>query len=843
MPQQERAWFNQPIGVVLALVVSVASAWTLPPTQDLKGVVVSAKGVPIASALCVLKGVGLPAEGVAVTTNEHGDFDFPGLEPGPYDLSCAAVGHLTASQSALEVSSANPPVLQIVLPEPEKLRQNIEVHETATPLAPEGETPARQISTQQLSTLPLVQEQFMAALPLVPGVVRSPDGKINIKGSAESQSMLLIDNTEMVDPITGSYSIDLPIDAIESVDVSKAPYNAEYGHFSGGFTTVVTKAPSSKWDFQLYDVVPSFRGENGHLSGVDGNTPRVRFTGPLDGDRLTMSESFSYFMSKQIVRGLAWPKDQTIRQGFNSFTNLQYVVSAQHLLTFNVHLFPARQEFADIDSLVPQSASSNYGQRGFSLGGKDRRVFASGGLLSATFQYTRFSSYGHGQGTDDMQVTPNGWGGDFFNAYTRTAHKGEARATYQFPRLVWHGKHELNVGGDAVYRTFNGVSRSMPVDVLRVDGSQAEQIAFSGPGLLDAKDTELGVFAQDHWELDDRFALDAGLRFSGQTLGKPAAFAPRLGFEYAPGKNNRTILRGGAGVFYAGIPLLAGSFTGNPERVVTLNDPQGNPLGPSVTLQNVYAHVGQNGLQLLPPGQDLDSTPYDVTCNLELDREIGSRVTLRLSYLASRTYDLFLVGPQQLPGNTPMLLMTNNGGSRYNEFESTVRYRTSKFADLNFSYVHSSARGDLNALSQVYVTFEQPVIQPNAFAALNSDVPNRFVTWGQIKVPWKITASPVLDIHTGFPYSAVDVLQNYVGQPNSLRLPTFMSIDLKLSKDFRIPFLPWVRNHTLRGAIGVYNITNHLNPRNVYNNVTSPYFGHLAGPQHRAYEPFLDFVY
>lgn len=81
MPQQERAWFNQPIGVVLALVVSVASAWTLPPTQDLKGVVVSAKGVPIASALCVLKGVGLPAEGVAVTTNEHGDFDFPGSNP------------------------------------------------------------------------------------------------------------------------------------------------------------------------------------------------------------------------------------------------------------------------------------------------------------------------------------------------------------------------------------------------------------------------------------------------------------------------------------------------------------------------------------------------------------------------------------------------------------------------------------------------------------------------------------------------------------------------------------------------------------------------------------------
>jgi hypothetical protein len=101
----------------------------------------------------------------------------------------------------------------------------------------------------------------------------------------------------------------------------------------------------------------------------------------------------------------------------------------------------------------------------------------------------------------------------------------------------------------------------------------------------------------------------------------------------------------------------------------------------------------------------------------------------------------------------------------------------------------------------------------------------------------------VLDLHTGFPYSAVDALENYVGQPNSLRLPTFMSFDLKLSKDFRIKFLPWVRNHTIRGALCVYNVTNHLNPRDVYNNVTSPNFGHPAGPQHRFLDPLVDIVY
>ena len=46
-----------------------------------------------------------------------------------------------------------------------------------------------------------------------------------------------------------------------------------------------------------------------------------------------------------------------------------------------------------------------------------------------------------------------------------------------------------------------------------------------------------------------------------------------------------------------------------------------------------------------------------------------------------------------------------------------------------------------------------------------------------------------------------------------------------------------------RKRTGIYNVTNHLNPLDVYNNVTSPNYGHLAGPQHRTFEPFLDLVY
>jgi hypothetical protein len=153
------------------------------------------------------------------------------------------------------------------------------------------------------------------------------------------------------------------------------------------------------------------------------------------------------------------------------------------------------------------------------------------------------------------------------------------------------------------------------------------------------------------------------------------------------------------------------------------------------------------------------------------------------------------------------------------------------------------ARGDLNTMASIYVPYERPVIEPNLFGTLPTNVPDRVVAWGRFKFPMKITATPLVDWHSGFPFSVYDELQNYVGPPNSRRFPTFASLDLQMSKDFRVSFIPWVRKHTLRGTLRIYNLTNHGNFRDVYNTVTSPYFGHYAGFQHRFFDLSLDVLY
>jgi hypothetical protein len=823
----------------LSFAVPLAAA---PPSFGLAGAVKAANGAPIAGALCTLTGPGL-AEGLSVRTGTAGTFAFTGLIPGSYNLTCAYIHHLPVEKKGIGVGGRASPYLEVVLPPEVLLRQKVEVHARAGGISAQSAAQPSTLNSVALESLPLVQEKFTAALPLIPGVVRTPDGRISIKGSLENQGMLLVDSAETVDPVTGSFSIDVPIDAIESLQVYKTAYLAQYGRFSGGLTTIHTKAPPAQWTYQLNDFLPTPRIEAGHIAGVADDRPRLSFGGPILPGKLNFAEYLVYIYGRNPVRGLPYPHNEIKTEGLTSLTDFQYILSDRHLLSASVSVFPLRHEFADINSLVPQSASSNYGQRGESVGLTDRFLRSSGGILTTAVKETLFSSYAHGQGSQDMLVTPEGWGGNFFNAWTRSSNQQEVFQTYAFPQWTVWGRHSFTIGSDFIHRAYNGLSSSRPVLVERQDGSVAETIDFSGPASLNAEDTEGAAFAEDHWALNDRLAVEMGLRYSGQTIGEVAAVSPRVGLVYTPGSRGRTVLRGGFGVFYDRVPLLAGDFTGNPVRTVTTFGASGLPLGPPIAFRNFYEKVDEEKGVIVPSGHHLASTPYNLTWNAELDQELTPNLLARLSYLSSRTYDEFVVDPRLTGPTSGLLLLSNTGRSRYHELESTLRYRPGSNADLNVSYIYSRARGDLNTLSEIYVPFEQPVIRADFFGNLPSDIPQRVVAWGRFRLPWRMTVSPLFDLHSGFPYSAFDVLQNYAGAPDRLRFPAFLSLDMKLVKDFHFPLVPWLKSHTLRGGLQIFNVTNHQNPRDVFSSIVSPFYGHFVGFQHRTYDVSVDVIY
>jgi hypothetical protein len=107
-----------------------------------------------------------------------------------------------------------------------------------------------------------------------------------------------------------------------------------------------------------------------------------------------------------------------------------------------------------------------------------------------------------------------------------------------------------------------------------------------------------------------------------------------------------------------------------------------------------------------------------------------------------------------------------------------------------------------------------------------SDAPNRGLIWGVIGLPRKLDFLPVLEVHTGFPFSKLDENWNYIGKENQAgRFRTFVDLDLKIQYPFDFKFHR--RRFQFRAGLSVLNVLNYSNPRDVQQYAGSPSFGNF----------------
>ena len=145
------------------------------------------------------------------------------------------------------------------------------------------------------------------------------------------------------------------------------------------------------------------------------------------------------------------------------------------------------------------------------------------------------------------------------------------------------------------------------------------------------------------------------------------------------------------------------------------------------------------------------------------------------------------------------------------------------------SYVRSHSTRDLNDYDQFFGNFRNPIIRSNANSLSPTDVPNRLIVRGTIGLPGKWVFTPLYEWRSGFPWSAVDEFQDYVGTRNeSGRLPTVSTLDFSLVRNLHV--LKW----GFSGGIKIYNTLSTGNERDVQNNIASPEFGKFYNPIQRS---------
>src|SRR5271166_440473 len=259
----------------ITLITSVPSAADEAKTGALRGTVVT---VDSDGARSVVAGAKVSIEGPSLsrtTADEQGKYSFPEAVPGRYRIEAIAPGLSGRNEATVVAGAAIDVEVELKM---EAVKESVTVETASDPATTQQST----IDKAVVLNAPNKDDRIDTLLPLIPGVVRGPDGLINMKGARASQGGALVNSANATDPVTGNAAINLPIDVVESATVIANPYDPEYGRLTGAVSKIETTTSNfNDFHFSIQNVLPRMRRRDGDFIGIEATTPRLTLTGPL----------------------------------------------------------------------------------------------------------------------------------------------------------------------------------------------------------------------------------------------------------------------------------------------------------------------------------------------------------------------------------------------------------------------------------------------------------------------------------------------------------------------------------------------------------------------------------
>ena len=425
--------------------------------------------------------------------------------------------------------------------------------------------------------------------------------------------------------------------------------------------------------------------------------------------------------------------------------------------------------------------------------------------------------------------------------------------------------------------------------------------ANTSGGTTHPNSVELGLFLQDDWRVNQKLTLNLGVRYDYQSLAKPPItntnanllaagfdtgfrpsdknnFAPRFGLSYAI--NEKTVIRGGYGLFYARTPSIitgtAHSQNGVQVIGIDINCTTTPALCP--VYPNVFAALPAGGLapiNLFLFSQNYKQ-PFVQQGRISFEREIFSNLSVAVSYVfyrgddLTRTRDANLAAPvsrvftvtatgevlnfdrfpatRQIAGFTRISLFESTANSFYQGFSIEVKRRFAQHFSFIAAYTLSKAKDDKPDQTSVVVGTDDAKQAQNQFAVNSEygrsdlDLRNRFVfspvyDVGKFKSDNAVVKalfsdwifSGIVAIQSGFAYSAA-----VTGDPNgdgntandrvagTLRnqfsTPATAQFDMRVSRAFS--FTERIRLTLLGEGFNIFNRSNVSGVNNAFYGAT-----------------------
>ena len=551
---------------------------------------------------------------VAVTS-DHGDYVLPFLPPGDYAVVMELAGFKTV-EHAVRVASTQRSPLGAVL-EVAGVAEHVVVAAAPAGTLARTATAAVTIPQEAVAALPL-NRGLDATAALAPGVLRagissraSGLGVLSIAGAPSYENLFLMDGVALNENLRGQ-PIPLYIeDAIQETTVSTSGISAEFGRFTGGLVSAITKSGGNAFSgsFRTTFDNDDWRSRSPlNESKTDLLIPTYEFTlgGPVLKDRVwffaagrTVEETRSF---QTLFGGLSWERVRDEKRFEGKAT---YAVDPRHSFRGS-YLF--KKTVTDGDAFTPNIldlASLTVREDPENLIALDYHgILGSNLFVEAQYAAREGSASGAGSRFTDLErgtLLIDRQRGARYNSPTfcgvcRTEERDNqdllVKASWFLSTGRW-GSHNLVFG----YDRFNDMRaadnhqsgsgwRIIGTTALLADGDvfpvfdndgrstviQWNPILFPTQG---ADFTTHSAFANDVWRWTDRVTLNLGLRFDrsqgtdsgGALVARSHRLSPRAGITWDPTGRGDWTVNASAGTYVAAQNSTIGnaaSFAGNP---------------------------------------------------------------------------------------------------------------------------------------------------------------------------------------------------------------------------------------------------------------------------------------
>ena len=787
-------------GLVLAVVTSVASG------QDsvrLKGHVVDENNAPVASAEVTIR---YESRDLIAFSDPTGAFTFLIPKPGDYSIRVSRPGYFELRDRGVRLfAGANE--LALVLNRVREASESVNVSAATPNLEMDKTVPEHRLDSTELLEIPYRNNNsFQNSLHTLPGIIQSPGGGIHINGGAESQAYYALDGFNIADPLTGTFQSRLSVEAVQSMTVETGSVSAEYGKGAAGVVEVHTKMGDDRFRYSATNFVPGIQYRKQLILG--SWTPRFNFSGPLKKGKIWFSDSATVQYAKDVVRDLPPGQDQNSAWRYSNMFRVQANLTPSNILFagFLVNQSAAVREGLGALDPAPTTTDTRAHQEFFDV--KDQLYFGHGSLLEYGFASNRAYGRQIPQGHDLYVFTPYGRQGNYFVDGRQRASRDQFLANYFLPSFSLAGSHQIKAGIDMDRLGYWQDMRRTGFISYDIYNAPVRQVTFAGNGVVSRSNFETSAYVEDSWRLRPRLFLELGLRLDWDQILHNWNTGPRIGFAWAPPGLEHTKISGGYGMLYDSTNLALFARTSDQVPISKFFGGPGDAPVYSVS-------------SFLIGARHFDS-PRSNNFNLGVEQQLGHSLFASFHAISRReSHGLSYFDTTRLAPDVVYSLLAGRRGS-YEAVEFTVRHNLRRQYEWLASYTRSRAVS--NAVLDLSV--DQPLIVASNYGRLPWDAPNRFLSWGFLPTPLKKWSLMYLfEWHSGFPFSIRNEQGQVIGSVNAARFPDFLELDLHVERQFELRGQRWA------WRMGVNNITGHLNPDFVNNDVDSPQYRQFFGGQ------------